>query len=201
MNAPAPAPVEPTRRPRRSARRRKPLWVLTWLGLAALTCFLIAVAAGLISDKVSSSTTTVTDSAVQPSTGRPSNQWQHPATYVGRYRLNVVPASTGTGATTTGGSRSHQVSGSLMLFLRTIKHGEPLALSGILSLSGPSTGEELVYMTDLTSKQGTLHADINGGSYFGPVIGSFSGIRSSADIVGTIALPGFSGLEVRFTRA
>ena len=166
--------------------------MLGGLLVAALACFLIAVAAGLISDKVSSSTlnepvATVTTSGNQPP------EWPRPASFVGRYRLSVVPSGTGTT------SAAHPVTGDLSLFLRTIKHDEPLALSGILSIKR-TTGEQLVYMTGLTSRQGTLHADINGGSYFGPVIGSFTGIRSGTTIVGTIGLSGFPSLAARFTR-
>jgi hypothetical protein len=189
----ADAPAEPHRRQPRTPRRRRPLWVLTGLVLAALTCFLIAVAAGLISDKVSSSTLDASTPTVTTS-GRQLPTWPRPASFVGRYRLNVVPASAGT--TSTGGSTA--ATGDLSLFLRTIKSTEPLALSGILSIKR-TTGEQLVYLTNLTSRQGALHADINGGSYFGPVIGSFTGIRNTTSVVGTISLSGFPSFEARFT--
>ena len=137
----------------------------------------------------------------QPRTAQQAAQWAHPASYVGQYHVEVVQssASRSGSAPPTASPGTQRIRGDLSLFLRTIKHTEPVALSGILTLDGPK-GEQLVYMTDLTSKQGILHADINGGSYFGPVIGSFTGIRHSRNLSGIIHLAGFGGLEVQMIR-
>jgi hypothetical protein len=80
--------------------------------------------------------------------------------------------------------------GELTMFMREVKKGKPLVPSGILDIQSAS-GDELVYLTYLTSSGTSLHAKINGGAFVGPVIGSFDGkstgygtIRASARIEG-----------------
>jgi hypothetical protein len=53
------------------------------------------------------------------------------------------------------------------------------APSGILDLHGPAPiGIELLYLTSLSHSGNVRHAVINGGSFAGPVVGSFTGVPS-----------------------
>jgi hypothetical protein len=191
-------PIGGTSRSWLSGRIRRPVWVLTWVAVGVLGCFLIAVASGLISDKVQD----LSGSAVTEPQGPP---WGAPSSYVGQYHLRAVlpvvaPTPGHGGGTTTRGIPQFRISsGDLTVFLRVVKHGLPLAPSGILALRGP-TGSELVYLTDLTSSHGILAATVNGGAYLGPVVGSFAGFRSHGAIVGLLGLAGSKPVEIRLNR-
>jgi hypothetical protein len=142
--------------------------------------------------------------------------WGAEASYIGRYDASFLP---GAGASSrvapaqaaifdaiadtcqklaTAGTQP--TSGELTMFMREVKKGKPLVPSGILAMRAPA-GNELLYLTYLTDKAGTLGAKINGGAFVGPVIGSFAGHRSGPDtIVGTATAEGLVTVTASFTR-
>lgn len=147
--------------------------------------------------------------------------WGAEAAYLGRYHVHVLPAG---GVATTSplagqaGVFSAVVSacqhlsatvtrptgGELTVFMREVKKGMPLVPSAILNLKAPA-GNELVYLTYLSSSQGVLHAKINGGAFVGPVIGSFTGRSARPGTISATAvvegLPSFEADYVRFSSA
>jgi hypothetical protein len=145
-----------------------------------------------------------------------SSGWGSEASYLGRYRVHILPASSASA-----GSAGRQAAifsavvsacqklsapatrptgGELTLFMREVKKGMPLVPSAILNLTAPA-GNELLYLTYLTSSQGVLHAKINGGAFVGPVIGSFTGRRTGPrSISATATVEGLAPIEAGYAR-
>ena len=142
--------------------------------------------------------------------------WGSEASYLGRYHVHILPASSAsTGSASRqaaifsavvsacqklSASATRPTGGELTLFMREVKKGMPLVPSAILNLTAPA-GNELVYLTYLTSSQGVLHAKINGGAFVGPVIGSFTGRRTGSDsIFATAIVEGLAPIEASYAR-
>jgi hypothetical protein len=144
--------------------------------------------------------------------------WGAQASYLGRYHLRVVPLAGqgGSGSShadaqaavfSAAAAACQQVlaavgptSGELTLFMREVKKGAPLVPSGILNLQAPG-GNELVYLTYLTSSGGTRHAKINGGAFVGPVVGSFSATSTGPGMLsGTAQVEGIGTVEADYVR-
>jgi hypothetical protein len=146
-----------------------------------------------------------------------SGGWGSEKSYLGRYHIDVLP---GIGAPSpsatpvrasvfsavvvacqqlsTAGTRPS--GGELTMFMREVKKGKPLVPSGILNLRAPE-GNELLYLTYLTDRNGVLGAKINGGAFVGPVLGSFTGHRTGPEtIVATTTAEGIVTVEASFTR-
>jgi hypothetical protein len=91
-------------------------------------------------------------------------------------------------------------SGQLTLFMRTVKKTLPPEPSGILALQSPS-GNEVVYLTHLTSAGLTRKAEVHGGSFLGPQIGTFQGTTARAGAVsGKLGATGIGTFTVSFSR-
>jgi hypothetical protein len=144
--------------------------------------------------------------------------WGAQASYLGRYHLHVLPLAGqgGSGSTPAHGQASvfsaaaaacqqvlaavHPTGGELTLFMREAKKGAPLVPSGILNLQAPG-GNELVYLTYLTSSGATRHATINGGAFIGPVVGSFSATSTGpGTLSGTAQVEGIGTIEADYAR-
>lgn len=90
-------------------------------------------------------------------------------------------------------------SGQLVTFLRKVKTGEPLAPSGILSVFG-SSGSEVLYLTDLALHGTKRVATVNGGSFLGVPIGTFTATPASGDdLNAVITATGLGSVPVRLT--
>jgi hypothetical protein len=88
-------------------------------------------------------------------------------------------------------------SGALTTFVRKVKTGEPLAPSGILSIFG-SSGSQVLYLTKMNLHGAQRTAVVNGGSFLGLPIGTFTataGFRGSLDAV--IKASGLGTVHVR----
>jgi hypothetical protein len=174
----------------KSRRRRSPLSTLTWLVVALLICFLVAVASGLITDNAAAPTALFTKTP--PAVARElAAGWGPHSSYIGRYRGRILASS--------GAKAYRPTAGQLTLFMRVVKTTSPPLPSGILALQTPS-GENLVYLTSLIKTAGTFVATVNGGAFVGPVIGSFSAIRGPGAVDAVVSLQGVGSFEVDFTR-
>lgn len=153
-------------------------------------------------------------SAPRPVAPKPKPGWGPTAGFLGRYHL--VPAS-GVGsapsATNSAGIFSvalaatermaRTTGGELTLFKGKIEKKPPPLPGGILKIQA-ATGNEVVYLTDLRSVGATRLAAVRGGSFLGPVIGSF---KATSHAPGTFAaqitargLPTTSVRLVRYSR-
>jgi hypothetical protein len=142
--------------------------------------------------------------------------WGTQASYLGRYHLRVLPLAGQSGSTPASGQAAvfsaaaaacqqvlaavHPTGGELTMFMREVKKGAPLVPSGILNLQAPG-GNELVYLTYLTSSGSTRHAKINGGAFVGPVVGSFSATSTGpGTLAGTAQVEGIGTVEADYVR-
>ena len=155
--------------------------------------------------------------AVRAAESPSTKGWGAEATYIGRYTATFVPgaraptrlapahaaifdaiANSCQRLAAAGGTRP--TSGELTMFMREVKKGKPLVPSGVLAMKAPA-GNELLYLTYLSNKGGTLAAKINGGAFVGPVIGSFTGHRTGPDtILGTVSAEGIATVTASFSR-
>jgi hypothetical protein len=159
---------------------------------------LALLAAGLLAGCGGSSKTTST-AAPAPATapvvktkGTPG--WGAESAYLGRYQAHIAPSSVAQVPKST-----RPESGALTLFMREVKKGKPLVPSGILALHAPQSSV-VVYLTYLSSSHGKVHAKINGGSFLGPVIGSFTGVTSPGTVLGTARIEGLGDVEAHYVR-
>jgi hypothetical protein len=137
-----------------------------------------------------SSSTTATATAIAGGWG------SNPSTYIGKYTLVPVDSAASSATTVTtpaAGVFSLAVrtaaqlssaagpvsSGALTTFLRKVKTGEPLAPSGILSIFG-SGGSQVLYLTEMGLHGTQRTAVVNGGSFLGVPIGTFTAVPGSA---------------------
>jgi hypothetical protein len=179
-------------------RRRAPLKFLGWLLVAALSCFIIAVAAGLIQDKIH-------HPRVWPGKGpepeRLRNGWGEPASFVGQYRvhfLQSVGANRSSGYAEYAGERFRE--GHLTMFMREVYEHKPRVPGGVLVLNGP-VHNLVLYLSELSSNGGrVLYATVKGGTYEGPAIGSFGGVKRGNRIFGGLRLQGLANVEANFVR-
>lgn len=182
-----------------SGRRRHP-WLkgLGWLLVAALSCFIIAVAAGVVQDKIH-------HPRIWPGKGpepeRLSNGWGEPANFVGQYHvtfLKSVGANRSSGYAEYAGERFRE--GHLTMFMREVYEHKPFVPGGVLVLNGP-VHNLVVYLSELSSNGGrVLYATIKGGTYEGPAIGSFGGVMRGNRIYGGLNLQGLANVEANFVR-
>jgi hypothetical protein len=182
-----------------SGRRRHP-WLkgLGWLLVAALSCFIIAVAAGVVQDKIH-------HPRIWPGKGpepeRLKNGWGEPASFVGQYHvsfLKSVGANRSSGYAEYAGERFRE--GHLTMFMREVYEHKPLVPGGVLVLNGP-VHNLVVYLAELSSNGGrVLYATVKGGTYEGPAIGSFGGVMRGNRIYGGLNLQGLANVEANFVR-
>jgi hypothetical protein len=182
-----------------SGRRRRPwLKFLGWAVVAALSCFIIAVAAGLVQDKIH-------HPRVWPGKGpepeRLRNGWGEPASFVGQYHVNFlksVGANRSSGYAEYAGERFKE--GHLTMFMREVYEHKPLVPGGVLVLNGP-VHNLVLYIAELSSNGGrVLYATVKGGTYEGPAIGSFGGVKRGNRIFGGLNLQGLANVEANFVR-
>jgi hypothetical protein len=168
-----------------------------WAAVAALSCFLIAVAAGLISDNIAKPRT---KPAPAPEPERARNGWGEPGSFVGQYRVHFLKP--------VGPSRSNSYAefasegftvGHLTLFMREVYEHRPHVPGGVLVLSG-ATQNIVVYLSELSSNGRVLYATAKGGTYEGPAIGSFGGVKRGKTIFGGLKLRGLANVEADFVR-
>jgi hypothetical protein len=181
-----------------SGKRRRPwLKFFGWAAVAALSCFLIAVAAGLISDNIDKPKARPAPFA-EPE--RVRNGWGEPSSFVGQYDVNFMKP--------VGPTRSNDYSelasagfteGHLTMFMREVYEHRPHVPGGVLVLNG--SGRNLVvYLSELSSNGRVLYATIKGGTYEGPAIGSFGGVRRGNRILGGLRLRSLPNVEANFVR-
>jgi hypothetical protein len=182
-----------------SGRRRHP-WLkgLGWALVAALTCFIIAVAAGLIHGNIDRPKIWP---GPAPEAERLRNGWGEPASFVGQYHvrfLTPVAANRSSGYAEYAGERFRE--GHLTMFLREVFEHKPLVPGGVLVLNGP-THNLVLYLSELSSNGGrVLYAAVKGGTYEGPSIGSFAGVKRGNRIYGGLRLRGLANVEGNFVR-
>ena len=182
--------------PRR--RRRSPLKLLGWALVAALSCFIIAVAAGLVQDKIH-------HPRIWPGKGpepeRVRNGWGEPESFVGQYHvhfLKTVGANRSSGYAEYAGERFKE--GHLTMFMREVYEHKPFVPGGVLVLNGP-VHNLVLYLAELSSNGGrVLYATVKGGTYEGPAIGSFGGVKRGNRIFGGLQLQGLANVEANFVR-
>ena len=182
-----------------SGKRRRPwLKLLGWAAVAALSCFLIAVAAGLVSDNIPK---VHHRPGPPPEIERARNGWGEPSSFVGQYHVRFLKP--------VGPNRSNDYSefaasgfteGHLTMFMREVYEHRPFIPGGVLVLNGP--GRNLVlYLSELSSNGGrVLYATAKGGTYEGPAIGSFGGVKRGNAIIGGLKLRGLPNVEADFVR-
>jgi hypothetical protein len=182
--------------PRR--RRRTPLKLLGWALVAALSCFIIAVAAGVVQDKIH-------HPRIWPGKGpepeRLRNGWGEPESFVGQYHvhfLKTVGANRSSGYAEYAGERFKE--GHLTMFMREVYEHKPFVPGGVLVLNGP-VHNLVLYIAELSSNGGrVLYATVKGGTYEGPAIGSFGGVKRGNRIFGGLQLQGLANVEANFVR-
>jgi hypothetical protein len=181
-----------------AGKRRRPwLKLLGWAMVAALSCFLIAVAAGLVSDNIHKPKVRP---APAPEPERLRNGWGEPESFVGQYNVHFLKP--------VGPTRSNDYSefvssgfteGHLTMFMREVYEHRPFVPGGVLTLRGPSQNL-VVYLSELSSNGHVLYATVKGGSYEGPAIGSFGGVKRGNVIFGGFKLRGLANVEANLVR-
>jgi hypothetical protein len=183
-----------------SGRRRRHPWLkgLGWTLVAALTCFIIAVAAGLIHGNIDRPKIWP---GPAPEPERLRNGWGEPAGFVGQYHvrfLRSVGANRSSGYAEYAGERFRE--GHLTMFMREVYEHRPFVPGGVLVLNGP-THNLVLYLSELSSNGGrVLYATVKGGTYEGPSIGSFGGVKRGNRIYGGLRLRGLANVEANFVR-
>jgi hypothetical protein len=181
-----------------SGKRRRPwLKFFGWATVAALSCFLIAVAAGLVSDDIAKPKARP---APAPEPERLRNGWGEPESFVGQYHVHFLKP--------VGPTRSNDYSefaaegfteAHLTMFMREVYEHRPHVPGGVLVLSGP-THNLVVYLSELSSNGRVLYATVKGGTYEGPAVGSFGGVKRGNTIFGGLKLRGLANVEADFVR-
>jgi hypothetical protein len=182
-----------------SGRRRRPwLKFLGWAVVAALSCFIIAVAAGLVQDKIHHPRVFA---GKGPEPERLRNGWGEPESFVGQYHvhfLKTVGANRSSGYAEYAGERFKE--GHLTMFMREVYEHKPFVPGGVLVLNGP-VHNLVLYIAELSSNGGrVLYATVKGGTYEGPAIGSFGGVKRGNRIYGGLSLQGLANVEANFVR-
>jgi hypothetical protein len=86
------------------------------------------------------------------------------------------------------------------MFMREVYEHKPLVPGGVLVLNGP-THNLVIYLAELSSNGGrVLYATVKGGTYEGPAIGSFGGVKRGNRIYGGLRLRGLANVEANFVR-
>ena len=181
-----------------SGKRRRPwLKLLGWALVAALACFLIAVAAGLISDNIHKPRVRP---PLPPEPERVRNGWGEPEDFVGQYRVHFLrPLAANRSSGYSQYASEHFQEGHLTMFMREVYEHRPHVPGGVLVLNG--TEHNLVlYLSELSSNGRVLYATVRGGTYEGPAIGSFGGVRRGNRIYGGFQLRGLANVEANFFR-
>jgi hypothetical protein len=179
-------------------RRRPWLKALGWTLVAALTCFIVAVAAGLVHGNIHRPKVWP---GPAPEPERLRNGWGEPASFVGQYHvrfLRSVGANRSSGYAEYAGERFRE--GHLTMFMREVYEHKPLVPGGVLVLNGP-THNLVLYLAELSSNGGrVLYSTVKGGTYEGPAIGSFGGVKRGNRIYGGLRLRGLANVEANFIR-
>ena len=177
--------------------RRPWLKALGWAAVAALSCFIIAVAAGLIHDDIKEPKRWP---GPPPDVERNANGWGEPESFVGQYHVhflrNIGPTRSN-GYAEFAGERFRE--GQLTMFMREVYEHRPHVPGGVLVLNG-HTHNLVVYLSELSSNGRVLYATIRGGTYEGPAIGSFGGVKRGNRIYGGLSLRGLANVEANFIR-
>jgi hypothetical protein len=165
--------------------------------VAALGCFIVAVAAGLIHGDIREPKRYP---GPPPETERAGNGWGEPASFVGQYHVhflrNVGPTRSD-GYAEFAGERFRE--GQLTMFMREVYEHRPHVPGGVLVLNG-QTHNLVVYLSELSSNGRVLYATVRGGTYEGPAIGSFGGVKRGNRIYGGLSLRGLANVEANFYR-
>jgi hypothetical protein len=115
--------------------------------------------------------------------------WGPQKSFVGRYHVKIRQ----------GGSEGVR-GGQLNLFMQEEFPGS-LQPAGILKLTTKSGNSDVVYLTDLTSQGAKRRAEIHGGAYVGPKIGSFAGHQGKPGrIAATFKTGGLGTIKAVFVR-
>jgi hypothetical protein len=165
--------------------------------------------AGTVSGKALNSNGNGGTSTASP---RPVSGWGPTGRFLGRYHLSSAaagsvasqPAGIFTVALSAAGKLSaaseRPTGGQLTMFMRVVKKTLPPEPSGILSLQTPS-GNSVLYLTKLTSAGLARNAQVHGGSYLGPQLGTFSGTSAAPGALsGKLSTAGAGTFVARFTR-
>ncbi len=178
-------------------RRRSWLKLLGWALVAALSAFIIAVAAGLVSDNIHRPRVFA---GPAPEPERLRNGWGEPESFVGQYHVRFLP---GIGPTRSNGNAeyasAHFKEGHLTMFMREVYEHKPHVPGGVLVLNGP-VNNLVVYLAELSSNGRVFYATVKGGTYEGPAIGSFGGVKRGNRIYGGLKLRGLPNVEANFIR-
>jgi hypothetical protein len=115
--------------------------------------------------------------------------WGPQKNYIGRYHVKVLQ-----------GGKEGVRGGQLNLFMQEEFPGS-LQPAGILKLITSAGRNDLVYLTDLHSKGAGRGAEIHGGAFIGPKIGSFAGTQSKpGKISATFNTGGLGTVKAVFVR-
>jgi hypothetical protein len=115
--------------------------------------------------------------------------WGPQKDYVGRYHVKVMK-----------GGKEGVRGGQLNLFMQEEFPGSQQP-AGILKLITKAGRTDLVYLTDLHSKGAGRGAEIHGGAFIGPKIGSFAGTQRKPGRIGaTLTTAGLGTVRAVFVR-
>jgi hypothetical protein len=115
--------------------------------------------------------------------------WGKPQNYIGRYHVKVRS-----------GGKMDVTGGQLNLFMQEEFPGS-LQPAGILKLVTKKGNNDLVYLTGLHSKGTGRGAEIHGGAFVGPKIGSFAGQQvGPGKISATFSTTGLGTVKAVFVR-
>jgi hypothetical protein len=115
--------------------------------------------------------------------------WGPQKDYIGRYHVKVLE-----------GGKEGVRRGQLNLFMQEEFPGSRQP-AGILKLITSAGRNDLVYLTDLHSKGAGRGAEIHGGAFIGPKIGSFAGVqRKPGRIRATLHTGGLGTVKAVFVR-
>ena len=85
------------------------------------------------------------------------------------------------------------------MFMREVYEHRPHVPGGVLVLNG-TTHNLVLYLSDLSSNGRVLYATVRGGTYEGPAIGSFGGVKRGNRIFGGLKLRDLANVEANFVR-
>lgn len=115
--------------------------------------------------------------------------WGRQKSYIGRYHVKVLK-----------GGKEGVRGGQLNLFMQEEFPGSRQP-AGILKLITRAGNNDLVYLTDLHSRGAGRGAEIHGGAFIGPKIGSFAGTqRKPGRITATLTTGGLGTVKAVFVR-
>ena len=178
-------------------RRRSGLKFLGWALVAALTCLHHRRRRGAVPDNI-------TRPRRRPPAAAGTGTAAQRLGRTGKLRrpvpvrfLKPVGANRSSGYAEFAGQRFHE--GHLTMFMREVYEHRPFVPGGVLVLRARRTTSSSTSPNSPPTGR-VLYATVSGGTYEGPAIGSFGGVRRGNRIYGGLQLRGLPNVEANFFR-